>query len=163
MVADNPEADEDLKELEAQFAKVAAAVSRDPSRARLILTSFISNLYDAIKETVRRQGYVTPFYVMLSEPVQFGVPPVTEEVVQEARARNASAVVCVEGFQASEDIADLMYHINMSAPGLGVMGWVVKVRLSQGTVTFVRELPYHFDSRDKVKTLGELISEMESE
>ena len=51
----------------------------------------------------------------------------------------------------------------MSGPSLGVVGWVLKVRVGDGEATFEREMPYFFDTREKVKTLGELISEMEKD
>jgi hypothetical protein len=93
--------------------------------------------------------------------MDIGEPPVSEEVIVRAREGGAEAVVSVEGFQSKEDIRDLIYHVSMSAPQLGVTGWVLKVKLDERQVTFLSEMPYLFHSEENVRTLGELIVEME--
>jgi hypothetical protein len=150
-----------LGEFERQVALVMEAIKREPSKEKQILAVYVLNLFSAVKETLKSQGDMTPFYIILANPVDIGVPPVTEEVVNRAKALNAAAVVSVEGFQSENDISDVIYHVSMSAPSLGVAGWVLKMKLSDGMVEFMREMPYFFNSRENVKTLGELISEME--
>lgn len=137
------------------------AIQADPSRKGQILTVYISNFVSAVKETIGRHGHVLPLYIIVADTVELGIPPVTEEVILKAKELKAEAVVCVEGFQSDKDIGDVIYHVSMSAPCVGVMGWVLKVKLGDGRVEFTREMPYHFDSPDRVKTLGELISEIE--
>ena len=139
------------------------AIRRDPARTKQILVVFISNFFNAVKETLRLQGHVPAFYIMLTDPVTYGIPPVTEEVLQRARNMEAVAVVSVEGFQSEQDIGDVIYHVSLSAPVLGVVGWVLKVKLEDRKVTFIREMPYLYDTREKTKTLGELIDEMEAQ
>ncbi len=146
-----------------QVAQVLEAIRKRPSQQRQILTVFISTFFDAVKETIRSQGHITPFYLIMGDPICFGEPPVTEEALRRAKELNAAAVVTLEGFQSSNDIGDLIYHLSISAPCLGVMGWVLKVRLHEGKVVFQREFPYLFDSREKVKTLGEMVAEMEGD
>ncbi|MCP4667724.1 MAG: hypothetical protein GY849_15315 [Deltaproteobacteria bacterium] len=146
-----------------QVAMVMEAFEREPSREKQILSVFVSRFFEAIKETVRSQGYVMPLYIILSDPIDYGMPPLTEEVIQRAAERKCVAIVSVEGFQSENDIGDVIYHVSMSSPSLGVLGWVLQVRVGDGKVTFEREMPYHFDAREKVKTLGELIYQMERE
>jgi hypothetical protein len=76
---------------------------------------------------------------------------------------NAEAVLWVEGFQSERDISDLIYHVALSSPSLGVIGWVLKVKLWDGNVEFTREMPYHFDSPETTRTLGELLAEIEKQ
>ncbi len=163
MKAGDQESGQLFQIFEKQVSMVMDAIERDPSREKHILSVFISGFFDAIKETVRRQGYVMPLYIILADPIDYGIPPLTEEVIQRAKDLKSVAVVSVEGFQSENDIGDIVYHVSMSGPSLGVVGWVLKVRLGDGRATFEREMPYHFDTREKVKTLGELISEMEGE
>ena len=137
------------------------AIKLQPSRKRQILTAYASNFFSAVKETIRRHGHIVPLYMIVADPVALGSPPVTDEVIGHAKALKAEAVVWVEGFHSDRDISDVVYHVSISAPCIGVMGWVLKVKLGEGTVKFTREMPYYFDSPDKVKTLGELISEIE--
>jgi len=40
------------------------------------------------------------------------------------------------------------------------MGWVLKAKIGHRSVQFVREVPYLFDTFEKVKTLGEILEEM---
>ena len=148
---------------EEQVSMVMEAIQRDPSRVKQILGVFISGFFDALKETVRSHGYVMPLYIIMADPIEYGIPPVTEAVIHRAKERKSVAIVSIEGFQSEHDIGDIIYHVSMSGPGLGVVGWVLKVRIHQGKATFEREMPYLFDTREKVKTLGELISEMEME
>ena len=150
-----------LDQLEKQVIHIMKAIQADPSRKREILNVYFSNFLSAVKETIGRHGHIMPLYIIVADAVELGVPPVTEEVINKAKELKAEAVVCVEGFQSDKDISDVIYHVSMSAPCVGVMGWVLKVQLGGGRVEFKREMPYHFDSPDKVKTLGELISEIE--
>jgi len=161
MEAGDRETEQLFRVFEEQVSMVMEAIGKDPSREKQILSIFISGFFNAIKETVTSQGYVMPLYIILADPIDYGIPPLTEEVMQRAKELNSVAVVSVEGFQSEDDIGDVIYHVSMSAPSLGVVGWVLKVRLGHGKATFEREMPYLFDTREKVKTLGELISEME--
>jgi hypothetical protein len=155
------DADTPFGELESQVSQVIEAIKRNPSRRNQILSGFLSAFFGAVKETLKKQGRIMPIYVIVADAVEFGVPPVTEEVTKSAKDRHAEAVVTLEGFQSDSDISDMIYHISMSAPSIGVMGWVLKVKLSDGYVSFLREMPYLFDSKEKVKSLGELINQME--
>jgi len=148
-------------QLEEQVGQVLSAVRAEPSKKRRILSVYVSHFFSAVKETLKQQGRITPLYIILADPVGFGVPPVTERVARQAKEMNAEAIVWVEGFQSDRDISDVIYHVGISAPSLGVMGWIVKMKLGDGSVSFAREVPYHFDSPEKVKTLGELISQIE--
>jgi ribosomal protein S8 len=150
-------------QLRKQVAQVLDAIRSHPKRRRQILSVYASSFFGAVKETLRRQGRIVPLYMILADPADFGIPPVTEEVARQAREMNAEAVVWVEGFQSEKDISDVIYHVGISSPGMGVMGWVLKVKLGDGRVVFTRERPYCFDSPDKVKSLGEIISEMDKE
>jgi hypothetical protein len=150
-----------LGDLETQVAQVMEAIKRHPSRRNQILTGFLSAFFDAVKETLKKQGRIMPIYIILADEVSFGIPPVTEEVTRTAKNRHAEAVVTLEGFQSESDISDVLCHISMSSPSIGVMGWVLKVKLYDGSVSFLREMPYLFDSKEKVKSLGELIAQME--
>jgi hypothetical protein len=150
-----------LGDLETQVAQVMEAIRRYPSRRKQILTGFLSSFFDAVKETLKKQGRIMPMYIILADEVSFGIPPVTEEVTTSAKDRHAEAVVTLDGFQSKSDISDVICHISMSSPAIGVMGWVLKVKLHDGSVSFLREMPYLFDSKEKVKTLGELIAQME--
>lgn len=150
-------------QLRKQVARAMEAIRSRPERKRQILSLYVSNFFGAVKETLRRQGRIMPLYMIIADPADFGVPPVTEEVARQAKEMNAEAVVWVEGFQSERDISDVVYHVGISAPCLGVMGWVLKVKLGDGRVAFTREMPYCFDSPDKVKSLGSLILEMDKE
>ncbi|MGD2124683.1 MAG: hypothetical protein PVG99_01295 [Desulfobacteraceae bacterium] len=149
-------------QLEKQVALVMEAIKREPGKRKQILTGFLSNFFDAVKETLKKQGRITPIYIIMADTAGFGVPPVTAEVTGRAKELNAEAVVSLEGFQCDMDISDVVYHVSMSAPSIGVMGWVLKVKLSDEAVMFIREMPYLFDSSEKVKSLGELVAEMEA-
>jgi hypothetical protein len=155
------DADTPFGELEKQVAQVIEAIKRNPARRNQVLTGFLSAFFDAVKETLKKQGRIMPIYIIVADSIDFGIPPVTEEVTRSAKDRHAEAVVTLEGFQSDSDISDMIYHISMSAPSIGVMGWVLKVKLSDGYVSFLREMPYLFDSKEKVKSLGELIKQME--
>jgi hypothetical protein len=149
--------------LEEQVSRVLSAIRAEPTRRRQILSTYVANFFGAVKETIRTQGRIVSFYVVLSDPVEVGIPPVTEEVSAQARQSKAEAIVWVEGFQSEKDISDVIYHVALSAPGMGVFGWVLKVKLEDGRVEFTREMPYHFDTPEKVKSLGELIEEIENQ
>ncbi|MEW6666947.1 MAG: hypothetical protein AB1512_17225 [Thermodesulfobacteriota bacterium] len=149
-------------QLRKQVAQVMDAIRSRPERRRQILSVYVYNFFSAVKETLRRQGRIMPLYMIIADPADFGFPPVTEEVTRQARDMNAEAVVWVEGFQSEMDISDAIYHVGISSPCLGVMGWVLKVKLGERRVSFTREMPYCFDSPDKVKSLGEIISDMEN-
>lgn len=150
-----------VSRLEEQVGRVLAAIRAQPARKKRILSTYINSFFGAVKETIRRQGRIMSFYMIIADPVDFGVPPVTEEVTSEAKRMNAEAVLWVEGFQSERDISDLIYHVALSSPALGVIGWILKVKLGDRTVEFLREMPYHFDSPEKIKTLGELLAEIE--
>jgi hypothetical protein len=137
------------------------AIRARPEKRRQILSVYVFHFVWAVKETLRRQGRIMPLYMILGDPADFGVPPVTEEVAAQAKERNAEAVVWVEGFQSERDISDVIYHVGISSPCLGVMGWVLKVKLEERKVVFTREMPYCFDSPDKLKSLGQILSEMD--
>lgn len=149
--------------LQEQVAHVLAAIHAQPAKKRRILSAYINSFFEAVKETIRTQGRIMSFYMIMADPVDFGVPPVTEEVTSEAKRMNAEAVLWVEGFQSERDITDLIYHVALSSPSLGVIGWVLKVKLWDGKVEFTREMPYHFDSPETTKTLGELLAEIEKQ
>jgi hypothetical protein len=151
-----------VSELEKQVALVVEEIKKEPSKKKQILIRYISNFYEAVKKTVEKEGSITPHYVMLTDPPNIGVPRVTDEVVSKAKELNAEAVLSVEGFRSENDISDVVYHVSMSAPCMGVLGWVFKVKLSDTRVDIAREMPYFFDVEDKVKTLGQLVVEMEA-
>jgi hypothetical protein len=140
---------------------VINAIKKQPLMRKQVLTSFISNIFAAVKETLRGQGRVASLYMIVAEHAEFGVPPVTEEVIKVAKERKAEAVITVEGFHSDEDISDVVYHVSMSAPAIGVVGWVFKAKIRDRSLEFVREMPYVFDSVEKVKTLGQILEEME--
>lgn len=150
-----------LDDLEGQIALVMEAIKRRPAMKGRILKGFFSNIFVAAKETLRRQGRLAPLYMIVAEVADFGVPPVTEDAIAQAKERKAEAIVTMEGFHSNHDISDVIYHISMSTPSLGVLGWVLKIRIGDGTLEFVREWPYFFDTKEKVKTLGEILAEME--
>ena len=150
-----------LGDLTTQVAQVMEAIKKHPSRRSQILIGFLSAFFDAVKETLKKQGRIMPIYIIVADEVGFGIPPVTEEVTRSAKDRDAEAVVTLEGFQSESDISDVICHVSMSSPSIGVMGWVLKVKLRDGFVSFLREMPYLFDSKEKVKSLGELIAQME--
>jgi len=149
-----------LGKFEKQILSVKKAIKNDPLKRNQILTLFISNFYEAIKEAVIRHGTVIPHYFFISESPNFGTPPVTDEIINQAKKMESDAIVCVEGFHLDTDISDIVYHVNMSAPSIGVLGWVFRVKIHDRKVEIVREMPYLFDSPDKVKSLGQLVTEM---
>jgi hypothetical protein len=151
-----------LDELERQVATVIQAIKERPAMKRKILTGFVSNIFAAVKETLRRQGHVASLYMILAEHAEFGVPPLNDKVIRTAKERKAEAVITIEGFHSHKDIGDVVYHVSMSAPAIGVMGWALKVKIRDRSLEFVRELPYLFDSAEKVKTLGQILEEMDS-
>ena len=161
MGTNDVEAEALLSAFKKQIASVNKAIKKEPHRKNQILTAYIANFYEAIKETVSRQGSVIPFYFFLADTPDFGIPPVTDEIIVRAKELDADAVVSVEGFQAYNDISDVIYHVSMSAPCLGVLGWLFKVKIHDGDVDIVREMPYIFDLQDRVKTIGELVEELE--
>jgi len=150
-----------LDDLEEQIALVMEAIRRRPALKTGILKRFLSNIFVAMKETLRQQGRVASLYMIVAEAADFGVPPLTEDVIAQAKASEAQAIVTIEGFHSNHDISDVIYHVSMSTPSLGVLGWVLKIKIGDGTLEFVREWPYYFDTKEKVKTLGEILAEME--
>ena len=150
-----------LGDLKTEVAQVMEAIRRYPSRRSQVLIGFLSAFFDAVKETLKKQGRIMPIYIIVADEVSFGIPPVTEEVTTSAKDCDAEAVVTLEGFQSESDISDVICHVSMSSPSIGVMGWVLKVKLHDGSVSFLREMPYLFDTKEKVKSLGELIARME--
>ncbi len=156
------EIEKSFVELTKQVALVIEAIRKDPSKQKQILMRYISHFYEAVKETVKKQGSIIPYYIILADTPDFGAF-VTDDVISKAKEIRAEAVVYVEGFQSDDDIGDVIYHVSMSAPCMGVLGWVFKVKHADGRVDIIREMPYLFDSEDKVRTLRELVMEMEGE
>ncbi len=150
-------------ELERQVALVVEAIQKKPAVKYQILTKFLSAIFMAVKETLRKQGRVTPLYIIVAEVPDFGVPPLTENVIAQAKNQGAEAIITIEGFHSNKDISDVIYHISMSAPRFGVKGWVLKVKIEDRKLEFVREWPYFFAAKEKVKTLGEILMEMEKD
>jgi len=150
-----------LDDLEEQIALVMEAIRRRPALKAGILKRFLSNIFVAMKETLRKQGRVASLYMIVAEAADFGVPPLTEDVIAQAKASEAQAIITIEGFHSNHDISDVIYHVSMSTPLLGVLGWVLKIKIGDGALEFVREWPYFFDAKEKVKTLGEILAEME--
>ncbi len=159
----NGETEDSYIALASQIALVREAIRKYPSRRKEILIRFATNFYEAVKKAIQKHGSVTPQYVILTDSKEFWGPFVTDEVLKKATDINAEGVISVEGFQAKNDISDVIYHVSMSAPSLGVLGWVLKVRLADRRVGIVREMPYLFDSHEQVRTLGQLVAEMEAE
>jgi hypothetical protein len=160
---DNKEAERSFAELRKQVDLIMGTIKKDPSKKEQILMGYLSHFYEAIKETVRKRGSVISHYVILADKPDFGGPSVTDEVIAKAKQLGAEAVLSVEGFQADDDITDLIYHVSMSAPCIGVLGWVFKVELGDGKVDIIREMPYLFNSDATIKTLGELVEELEGQ
>lgn len=150
-----------VSQLEKQVHHVLAAIRAKPGRKKQILSVYISTFFGAVKETIRTQGRIMSFYIIMADPVEFGIPPVTDAVKNQAKHLKAEALVWVEGFQSERDISDVIYHIALSAPCIGVVGWVLKVKLGDGKAEFTREMPYHFDKPEKARTLGELVEMVE--
>lgn len=158
---DLKEAESSFAELEKQVGLVMETIKKDPSKKRQILMGYISHFYEAVKETVRKQGSVLSHYVILADKPMFGGSSVTDEVIAKAEKLGAEAVLSVEGYQADNDITDVICHVSMSAPCMGVLGWLFKVKLGDAKADIVSEMPYLFDSETTVKTLGQLIRELE--
>jgi hypothetical protein len=156
------EVEKSSEQLAEQVVSVVEAIEKDPTIEKRILVAYISHFYEAIKETIKQQGFVMPYYITLAKAPSFG-PLVTDEVIDQAKTLGAKGIVSVEGFQADNDIGDVIYHVTMSAPSIGVLGWVLKVKCTDGRADIVQELPYLFDAPEKVKTLGELVEQMEEE
>lgn len=150
-----------FSDLEKQIILVMEGIRKKPANRRQILMGYASNFLDAVKETIKKQGTMSPLFFFISEQPIFGVPPITEDVIAQAKVSNAEGVISVEGFQSDRDMSDIVYHVSMSAPCMGVAGWILKVKLGDGTVEFVREMPYFFDAKERVKSLGELLAEMD--
>jgi hypothetical protein len=152
-----------LANLEKQVLSVVEGIKRNPNKRKQILVGYITHVYEAVKEAIRKNGSVLPHYVILSDRPGFGAHCVTDEVIEKAKAMNAEAVVSVEGFESRNDITDVVYHVSMSAPALGALGWVLKVKLKDGAAAIRAEKPYLFDLEEKVKTLGQLVNELEAD
>ena len=150
-----------MDDLEEQITLVMEAIKKRPAMKGTILKRFLSNIFVASKETLRKQGRLAPLYMIVADIAHFGVPPLTEDVIAQAKESKAEAIVTLEGFHSNDDISDVIYHISMSAPSFGVLGWVLKVKIGDGALEFIREWPYFFDTKEKVKTLGEILTEME--
>lgn len=150
-----------FSDLEKQILFIMEAIRKNPGSEKKILVGYASNFFDAVKETIKKQGTMSPFYILMSDQPVFGVPPITDDVIVQAKASNAEAVLSVEGFQSERDMSDIVYHVSMSSPCMGVVGWILKVKLGDGIVEFVREMPYFFGTNERVKSLGDLLAEME--
>ena len=158
---DEPKDKDALEALEKQVLSVMEGIKSNPDKKKAILIGYVSHVYEAVKQTILKSGAAMPHYVILSDTPEFGGPEVTDEIITKAQKLNAEAVVSVEGFESQDDITDVIYHVSMSAPSVGVLGWVFKVKLADGTVDIVKEKPYLFGPGDKIKTLGELVAELE--
>ncbi|MBW2107123.1 MAG: hypothetical protein JRI36_00440 [Deltaproteobacteria bacterium] len=156
------DADQALGALKEQVAKVVAAIRKDPSKRKRILIGYITHFYEGVKETVKKHGSMMPHYVIVADEPGFGGPAaVTDEVLAQAKALKAEAIMSVEGFESKEDLTDVVYHVTMSAPSIGVLGWVFKVKLGDGKAQIVAEKPYLFESEKEAKTLEELVRELD--
>lgn len=156
------EVENSFVELTKQVALIIKAIRKNPSKQKQILMRYVSHFYEAVKETVKKQGSIIPYYIILADTPDFGAF-VTDDVISKAKEIGAEAVISVEGFQSDDDVGDVIYHVSMSAPCMGVLGWVFKVKHADSTVNIIREMPYLFDSQNKVRTLRELVMEMERE
>ncbi|MBP1740173.1 MAG: hypothetical protein H6Q48_2466, partial [Deltaproteobacteria bacterium] len=94
-----------LDDLEDQIALVMEAIRRRPALKAGILKRFLSNIFVAMKETLRKQGRVAPLYMIVAEAADFGIPPLTEDVIAQAKASEAQAIVTIEGFHSNHDIS----------------------------------------------------------
>jgi len=150
-----------IAQLEKQVASVVETIKKNPSKKKQILIGYISHFYEGVKETVKKYGSVMPHYVIVADNPKFGGPTVTDDVVNDAKALNAEAILSVEGFESEDDLADVVYHVTMSTPSMGAMGWVFKVQLGNGKADILAEKPYLFESEKETKTLGELVRELE--
>lgn len=161
--ASEDDSENPVAELEKQVLSVMEGIRKNPTKKREILIHYVSHVYEAVKGIVMKHGSVVPHYVILADVPELGGHGITDEIIEKAKALGAEAVVSVEGYESNEDMTDIIYHVSMSAPCIGVLGWVFKVKLEEGKIHFVREKPYLFESQDKVKTLGELVRALEEE
>lgn len=151
-----------LNALKEQVGRVVAAIKKDPSKKKRILIGYITHFYEGVKETVKKYGAIMPHYVIVADQPKFGGPAVvTSEVLAQAKALKAEAIMSVEGFESKDDLSDVVYHVTMSAPSIGALGWVFKVKLGDGKAEILAEKPYLFESDKEAKTLGELVQELE--
>ena len=150
-----------IAQLEKQLVTIVEAIKKNPSKKKQILIGYISHFYETVRETVKRYGSVLPHYVILADTPKVGGPAVTEEVIAEAKALNAEAILSVEGYESEDDMTDVIYHVSMSTPSMGAMGWVFKVRLGDGKAEVLAEKSYLFESEKEAKSLGELVKELE--
>ena len=95
------------EQLAAQVKSVVEAIDLDPPNEKEVLIAYISHFYEAIKETVKQQGIVMPYYIILAKTPEFG-PLVTDEVIGRAKALGAKGIASVEGFQSDDDIGDVI-------------------------------------------------------
>jgi hypothetical protein len=160
---DDPGQSQALAELEKQVLSIMEGIKKNPDKKKQILIGYITHVYEVVKETLQKNGSVVPHYVILADAPEFGGSSVTDEVITKARKLDAEAVVSVEGFESQQDITDVIYHVSMSAPAVGVCGWVLKVKLGNKATRILKEKPYLFDSQEDVKTLGELVAELDEE
>jgi hypothetical protein len=154
--------DQSIAQLEKQIATVMEAIKKNPSKKKQILIGYISHFYEGVKETIRKFGSVMPHYMILADTPKFGGPAVVQEVIEEAKALKAEAILSVEGFEAENDMTDVVYHVAMTTPSMGAMGWVFKVRLGDKKADILAEKPYLFESENDAKTLGEMVEELEA-
>jgi hypothetical protein len=150
-----------IAQLEKQVVTVVEAIKKNPSKKKQILVGYISHFYEGVRETVKKYGSILPHYVILADTPKVGGPTVTDDVVGEAKALNAEAILSVEGYESEEDMTDVIYHVSLSTPSIGTMGWVFKVQLGDGKAYILAEKSYLFESEKKAKTLGELVQELE--
>lgn len=150
-----------VAQLEKQVLTVVEAIKKNPSKKKQILVGYISHFYEGVRETVKAHGSILPHYVILADTPKVGGPAVTDDVIGEAKALNAEAILSVEGYESDEDMTDVIYHVSMSTPSMGAMGWVFKVRLGDGKADILAEKPYLFESEKEAKTLGKLVQELE--
>jgi hypothetical protein len=160
--SDKGKAEGPVAQLEKQVASVVEAIKNNPSKKKQILIGYITHFYEGVKETVKKYGSMMPHYVILAETPKVGGPVVTDDVVNEAKGLDAEAILSVEGFESKDDMTDVIYHVTMSAPSMGALGWVFKVRLGDGKAEILAEKPYLFESEQGTKTLEELVRELDA-
>ena len=78
-----------FRDLEKQIIFIMGALRKSPDNKRQILVGYASNFFDAVKETIKKQGIMSPFFIIMGDQPVFGVPPITDDVLAQAKASNA--------------------------------------------------------------------------
>ena len=120
--ASDDDSENPVAALEKQVLSVMEGIKKNPTKKREILIRYVSHVYEAVKGIVMKHGSVVPHYVILAGTPELGGPAVTDEIIEKAKALGAEAVVSVEGYESNEDMTDVIYHVSMSAPCMGVLG-----------------------------------------